>query len=247
MGVDLARKASYGWYGLPVISVLLAILFVIGIPVLLYVWKPAGWVITGFGLYLLVSYGASMMAVRRESGRSIPDILKVEGNERVLDVGCGLGRMSIEVAKRLQQGKVVGVDIWDKKELRGNSPERAYANAQIEGVRDKVEFRYGNVLELPFQDGTFDLVTCSSVLNNLHGDGSKIKALSEIHRVLKPDGGFFMLEPLRNLRMFFLFTPFAFWELRNRDDWVGLLNRAKFTDLKYSLQDGVGFFAAKKG
>mgnify|MGYP001042415133 CR=1 FL=1 len=149
-------------------------------------------------------------------------------------------------AERLQQGKVIGVDIWDKKELWGNSPEKAYVNAQIEGVKEKVEFKNGNVLELPFQGSIFDLVTCSSVLNNLHSDDLRIKALSEIHRVLKPGGRFLMAEPLRSLRMFFLFTPFAFWELLKKDDWVRLLYKVNFVDLKYGYQDSMGFFAVKK-
>jgi len=109
------KKAHYGWYGLPVISTLLAIVFAIGTLILFYVSKPFGWTIIGFGSYILVSYGVSMMIIHGKTGESFPDILKVEGNEYVLDVGCGLGRMSIEVAKRLQQGKVIGVDIWDKK------------------------------------------------------------------------------------------------------------------------------------
>ena len=116
---------------------------------------------------------------------TLPQILKLEGDEKVLDVGCGLGRMTIAVAKRLNEGKVIGVDIWDKMEIPGNSPENAYANAEIEGVRDKVEFRTGNVLDLPFPDNSFDLVTSASVINNLHSLADKSKALKEIFRVLK--------------------------------------------------------------
>jgi len=72
-----------------------------------------------------------------------------------------MNRSRMDFMERLQQGKVIGVDIWDKKELWSNSPEKAYVNAQIEGVKEKVEFKNGNVLELPFQGSTFDLVTCA--------------------------------------------------------------------------------------
>jgi len=77
--------------------------------------------------------------------------------------------------------------------------------------RKKWSSKNGNVLELPFQGSTFDLVTCSSVLNNLHSDDLKIKALSEIHRVLKPSGRFLIAEPLRSLRIFSssLLLPFG--------------------------------------
>jgi len=205
-----SKKAHYGYYGLPILTIMIGIILLIGIVIIYLVSKLFGWIIVSFGLYILVSYGISIMLIHRKRGGDFPDILKIEGNECVLDVGCGLGRMSIAVAKRLKDGKVTGIDIWDKKELWSNSPERAYANAEIEGIREKVEFKYGNVLEIPFTDNTFDLVTSSSVLNNLNGDDLKIKALSEIYRVLKPGGRFLLLEPLRSTRMFFLFTPFCF-------------------------------------
>jgi arsenite methyltransferase len=241
-----SKKAHYGYYGLPILSIMMGIIFLIGVLILLHVSKLFGWLIVGFGLYILVTYGISMMWVQRKGREDFPDILKIEGGEWVLDVGCGLGRISIEIAKRLKDGRVIGIDIWDKKELWTNSPEKAYANAEIEGVKEKVEFKYGNVLGIPFPDNTFDLVTSSSLLNNLRGNDLKLKALFEIHRVLKPGGRFFMLEPLRSLRMFFLFTPFAFWGLLKEADWVKLLNKVDFVNLKYHYQDGVGFFAVER-
>jgi len=40
--------------------------------------------------------------------------------------------MTIGIAKVLENGKVIGIDIWNKTEIMGNSPERAYENARIE-------------------------------------------------------------------------------------------------------------------
>ncbi len=241
-----SKKAHYGYYGLPILSIMIGITLLIGISIAFFVLKLFGWIIAGFGLYVLTSYGISVILIHRRREGDFPDLLKIEGNEYVLDVGCGMGRMSIAVAKRLKDGKVVGIDIWDKKELWSNSPERAYANAEIEGVRDKVEFKYGNALEIPFPDNTFDLATCSSLLNNLNGNAKKIKALSEIYRVLKPSGKFLLIEPLRCLRMFFLFTPFAFWQILKKEDWDRLLDQGGFINLKYCYQNGVGFFLLEK-
>lgn len=126
-------------------------------------------------------------------------LLELKGNGEALDVGCGLGRMTIAVAKHLDRGRVVGIDIWDRMEIPGNSPERAYANAEIEGVRERVEFKTGNVLSIPFPDDSFDVVTSSGVMNNLHGDAERLKAFEEIFRVLRPGGRFLLLEPLRDL------------------------------------------------
>jgi len=177
----------------------------------------------------------------------LPRILKLRGDENVLDVGCGLGRMTVAVAKQLGKGKVIGIDIWDKMEIPGNSPENAYANAKIEGVQDKVEFKTGNVLTLDFPDSYFDLVTSSSVINNLHGKTNKMQALKEIYRVLKSEGNFLMIEPLRNLRnLFYGWTPLGVWMLLPKDAWVKLLEDTGFTDLKYIYQNGSGIFLVEK-
>jgi len=132
-------------------------------------------------------------------------------------------------------------------EIPGNSPENAYANAQIEGVQDIVEFRMGNVLKLQFPDNNFDLVTSSSVINNLHAKTGKMKALREIYRVLKAGGKFLMIEPLRNLCNFFYgWTPLGVWMLLPKDPWVDLLINTGFIDLKYFYQNGSGIFLVRK-
>src|SRR6476659_10648589 len=61
------------------------------------------------------------------------------GNERVLDVGCGLGLFLIGAAKRLSTGRAVGIDKWQQEDLSGNNAAGTLSNAMIEGVADKVE------------------------------------------------------------------------------------------------------------
>jgi ubiquinone/menaquinone biosynthesis C-methylase UbiE len=176
----------------------------------------------------------------------IAGLLELKGNEYVLDVGSGTGRTAVQMAKRLATGRLVGIDIWDTMELSGNSPERAYKNAEIEGVKDKVEFKRGNVLEIPFDDNIFDIVTCSSVLNNLPGEEKRIKALKEIFRVLKTRGKCMLLEPLRNLRMFCAFTPFAFFQLGKREHWQKYAETAGFTKVRFYYEKGTGIFILEK-
>lgn len=193
-----------------------------------------------------MSYGISIHFARLRESPNPPDLLKLEGDEEVLDVGCGLGRMSIGIAKHLKTGAVIGIDIWDKTEIPGNSAERAYANAEIEGVRDRVGFETGNVLSIPFQDKSFDIVTSSSVINNLHGDSEKLVALREIFRVLRPSGRFLLLEPLRNAWGFLTWTPFFVWILLPKNRWVTLLEKTGFINLKYDEIQGIGVFVVEK-
>jgi len=241
-----SMKPRYGYYALPIFTIFSAIIIVTGILVAIFVWFLVGFAIIGLGLYIILSYGISMHLIGQTESTNPPEILELEGNEKVLDAGCGLGRMTVGVAKHLSAGRVIGIDIWDKMEIPGNSPERAYTNAEIEGVRDRVEFKTGNVLSIPFPDNSFDVVTSSSVINNLHGTSEKLKALEEILRVLRPGGRFLLLEPLRDLWGFLTFTPLGVWMLLPKDGWIALLKKTGFMNLRYNYFHRMGAFLVEK-
>ena len=241
-----SAKPHYGYYALPIFAILSAIIVVTGIIVAILGSWLAGFIIIGLGLYIILSYGISVRLAGPRESSSPPEILGLQGDEKVLDVGCGLGRMTIGVAKHLNTGEVIGIDIWDKMEIPGNSPERAYANAQIEGVLDRVEFETGNVLSIPFADNLFDVVTSSSVINNLHGDSEKTRAFEEIFRVLRPGGKFLLLEPLRDLWGFLTFTPLGVWMLLTKDRWIALLEKTGFVNLRYDCFHRMGAFLVEK-
>lgn len=242
--MNLKEKPHYGYYALTIFAVMAAVIIIVG-TVILLVWKIVGAIILAFGFYIILSYIVSIYTFNQSESFDISDILELAGNENALDVGCGLGKITVGVAKHVPEGNVTGIDIWDTTEIPGNSPEAAYRNAEIEGVLDRVEFSSGNVLNLEFDENSFDLVTSSSVLNNLSGDEKKLKAIKEIYRVLKPGGTFFLLEPLRDLRGLFTFTPLAVWRLLPKDKWIELLENAGFANLVYQYK-GLGYFIVKK-
>lgn len=239
------RRPFYGYYALPILGILIVAILTVGATTTIFFW-PAGVPVLAFGVYLALSYGVSMFVARQHATADLPNILRLRGDEMVLDVGCGLGKTAIAVAKHLDKGKVIGIDIWNKMEILGNSPQRAYENAESEGVRGRVEFQAGNVVDIPFSDNSFDLVTAGSVLNNLERESDRVKSLKEIYRVLRPGGRFLLMEPLRNLRGFFLFTPFGFLHLSTKETWLRLLSGAGFVATEYSYHTGMGCFLAEK-
>lgn len=110
------------------------------------------------------------------------------GNENVLDVGCGRGLFLIGAAKRLKSGKATGIDLWNARDLSGNTPEAALANAKNEGVDKRVKVETGDARKLPFPDSSFDVVLSSLALHNISSGAERSQALHEMDRVLKPGG-----------------------------------------------------------
>jgi SAM-dependent methyltransferase len=93
---------------------------------------------------------------------------------RALDIGCGAGGVLARLAARRSVGFVVGID---------PSPE-ALHRAKTRVTRPLVR---GSALDLPIDDGAFDLVTCFDVLQHLP-PGREARAAREIRRVLAPGG-----------------------------------------------------------
>jgi len=106
---------------------------------------------------------------RRRVLRAQLDRLPLPPGARLLDAGCGSGRTLDELARR---GRVSGVD---------TNPE-AVAAARRRGHRD---VRVARVEDLPFPDGTFDLVTCLDVIEHTPDDRA---TLAELRRVTRPGG-----------------------------------------------------------
>jgi arsenite methyltransferase len=117
----------------------------------------------------------------------ILDELVLEGDETVLDMGCGRGAVLLAAAKRLPNGQAVGVDIWQADQT-GNSSSATLANAEIEGVKARIELHTGDMTELTFGDNTFDVIVSSLAIHNIPGHDGRRTALNEAMRVLKPGG-----------------------------------------------------------
>jgi ubiquinone/menaquinone biosynthesis C-methylase UbiE len=96
----------------------------------------------------------------------------------VLDVGCGPGTITIDVATRVAPGVVIGINASEAP-LEG-----ARKDAEAKGV-DNVRYGVADVHRLPFADGTYDIVHAHQVLQHL---SDPVAALREMARVCKPGG-----------------------------------------------------------
>ena len=111
-----------------------------------------------------------------------------KGNENVLDVGTGQGLLMNGAAKYLTTGKSIGIDIWSSKDLSNNSITKTLENAELEGVKNKIEIRNEDARSLTFEDNSFDVVFSLLCIHNIEPKSDQEKACFEIARVLKPNG-----------------------------------------------------------
>jgi ubiquinone/menaquinone biosynthesis C-methylase UbiE len=107
--------------------------------------------------------------------------------KRILDLGCGTGRFSIEIAK---QG--AGVTALDPSRSMLEQMKRKKNNAEINLI-------HGNGYKLPFKDNIFDGVVCINVINHVTDYNILIR---EISRVLQKDG--FVIMTISNFFSFYL-------------------------------------------
>lgn len=97
--------------------------------------------------------------------------------KKCLDAGCGGGRYVVAMAQC--GADVVGVDI--SKSAIQNANKRIFSR----GLEKKASVKVASVLDLPFEDNTFDYIVCSGVI---HHTPDPRKAFAELTRVLKPGG-----------------------------------------------------------
>jgi len=122
--------------------------------------------------------------IRADLAEKLADMLSLEGNEVILDLATGTGRVARPIAKRLKGGRIIGVDqalaMLDVGH-RHEDPIPAYY--QSAGAADA----------LPFKSNSFDRAFVSF---SLHHFGKSEAVVQEVLRVLKNGGRFVVLDPV---------------------------------------------------
>jgi arsenite methyltransferase len=190
----LPRRGEYGFDGN--MKGLLALLAVAAaLPMAAVALARAGFAvsaaITALVLALLLTaLGFGLHATRRGKfivWAGILDRLALRGNERVLDVGCGRGAVLTMIAERLPRGRAFGIDLWTADQS-GNCSAAAERNLVAEGVQEHCELVTGDMMSMPFPDGSFDVIVSSLAIHNIGILAGRLLAIEEIARVLAPGG-----------------------------------------------------------
>lgn len=116
---------------------------------------------------------------------SVVSMLAPEAGEHVLDIGVGPGFLATEIAAEVGVGgRVCGIDISDDMLEIARARDGGQDAATVELAR-------GGAEEIPYADGSFDVVVTTQVLEYV---SDVPQALAEIHRVLKPGGRVLILD-----------------------------------------------------
>ena len=129
------------------------------------------------------------------------NLIRWNGDEKVLDVGTGKGLLMIGAAKRLTTGVATGIDIWNARDLTDNSGKGLMRNVSAEGVEARVAIKTANVMHMDFPDASFDVVVSNLCLHNIYNKQGRETACSEIARVLKP-GGVAIIADFRHVKQY---------------------------------------------
>jgi SAM-dependent methyltransferase len=105
-------------------------------------------------------------------------LARLPADAHVLDVGCGPGTITVDLAARVPEGRVTGIDAAEDVLVM------ARQEASRRGQRNVI-FKAGDAYHLAFEDGAFDVVHAHQVLQHL---SDPVGALAEMRRVCRPGG-----------------------------------------------------------
>ena len=127
-------------------------------------------------------HAAAVLAAhaRRTAADCAPRLLPVlRPGLDLLDVGCGPASITADLAERVAPGRVVALD------AASGALEAARATLRDRGLSEQVEVTSGDVVALPFEDASFDVVHAHQVLQHL---ADPVGALAEMRRLTRPGG-----------------------------------------------------------
>ncbi len=111
---------------------------------------------------------------------------------KIIDLGCGIGDFTIDLAKRYPQFKeIIGIDFLDEAIELSKKYEKKFEN---------VKFMKNDLLNLPFRDRSYDISVCINVIHHIHITDFE-KALNELARITDK----YLILEIRNKKNIFNF------------------------------------------
>jgi len=140
------------------------------------------------GTYDGLNHGLSLNIDRLWRRKAVQ---RMEAAEHVLDVAIGTADLTIEMLKRGKVQRVTGIDLSERMMERGRDKVESLKFKDESLKLKEVDFIHANAQKMPFEDETFDGVSCAFGCRNFQDLDAGLK---EMYRVLKPGGQVTILE-----------------------------------------------------
>ncbi|MBQ4018938.1 MAG: bifunctional demethylmenaquinone methyltransferase/2-methoxy-6-polyprenyl-1,4-benzoquinol methylase UbiE [Paludibacteraceae bacterium] len=140
------------------------------------------------GTYDGLNHGLSLNIDKRWRRKTVQQMVPAQ---HVLDVAIGTADLTIEMLRRGKAQQVTGLDLSKQMMAIGKQKVDKWALTTRQSPITDVQFVYGNAQHMPFDDASFDAVTCAYGCRNFQ---NLDEGLREMFRVLKPGGQVTILE-----------------------------------------------------
>ena len=202
------------------------------VPAALATWGVAGFVVMRFGV--------RMNEVQRFP---VADFLS-GGGGRVLDVGCGSGRLSIALGCARPSVTIIGLDNFSAEYIRSHGAPNTERNFLAAGIADRASIQSGDMRDMPFEAGSFEGAMSSAAIDHLQPEDIR-KTLREVNRVVVPGADFLLMVIVPNIWLTIAFGPLI-GRMRGRNFWRESLAQAGFTIQREGTKRATALFLARK-
>jgi ubiquinone/menaquinone biosynthesis C-methylase UbiE len=179
--------------------------------------------VTSYDSYMRnITFGRERI-LREETVR----LAQVKAGDSVLEIGCGTGTLTLTAKRQAgPSGKVFGIDII---------PGMIEASQRkSEQAKEDITFQLGSINDIPFPASQFDVVMCSFMIFHM-SETTLRKGITEVFRVLKPQGRWLVLDlalPTQPLQRFIAQKLFGGMLQHDLHELLPLMEAAGFSNME---------------